>query len=304
MHNKKKEIIESLNQLNRFPPRDKAKAFEGKSRFLAQAKLIAKSPVTNAPESRHINWSKLPKKERKMSTLLTVLLAISLVFGGSTATVYAAQDSAPNEFLYPVKTFTEDVTLELTQSPETKLDLALNYALRRIDEINDLKEAGIMPPDAVFSRMENQINLALQQAVLLESGESIQALLHIRNMLQTKEQLIDQQSNDPILLRTRAILQERIQLVESGIADPDGFYNEFRSGWENTPGPGNNGTQDSGQPAKDGTEAPYGGPENEFGNPAMENTLVPGNGYAGSETPDCNATPGGSGIPGDNGKGK
>lgn len=296
MFNKRnKEIVDSLSQLEKIPPRDQEKAVEAKSRFLAQAKLISKSPVTNAPENRHNNWNKLPKKERKMSTILAILLAIGLVFGGSTATVYAAQDSTPNEFLYPVKTFAEDVALELTQSPETKVELALNYALRRIDEINDLKEAGIMPPDAVFARLENQINLALQQAVSLDSEDAVKALLRIRETLQTREQLLDQQSDDPILLRTRTILQERIQLVESGIVDPEGAYNEFRSGWENTPEPGNDGTSDPGQPAQNGTVDPSGGPENQSGNPPTE---APGNGYPGSPTP------GGNGIPGDNGKGK
>ncbi len=296
MFNKrKKEILETLSQLNQFPPRDKEKAKEGKLRFLAQAKLISKSPITNAPEHRLNNWNKLPKKERKMSTLLAILLTIGLVFGGSTATVYAAQDSTPDELLYPVKTLTEDITLELTQSPETKVELALNYALRRIDEINDLKEAGIMPPDAVFARLENQINLALHQALSLEKEDAIQALLRIRDTLQTREQLMDQQVDDPILLRTRTILQERIQLVQSGITDPEGAYNEFRSGWENTPEPGNEATQNGGQPAQNGTAAPIGEPENQSGNPPSENTPVQGNGYQGIPTPGGNGNPGGKG---------
>jgi len=296
-HKRKKEIVESLKQLNQIPPRNTEKALAGKSRFLAQARLIGQSPVTNAPESRHNSWNHFPKKERKMSTILAILLAIGLVFGGSTATVFAAQDSAPDEFLYPVKTFTEDVTLELTQSPEAKVELALNYALRRIDEINDLKEAGIMPPDAVYARLENQINLALQQASSLGSEDAIRALLQIRDTLQTKEQLMDQQSDDPILLKTRTILQERIQLVESGIVDPEGMYNEFRSGWENTPEPGKNGTQGVEQPAQNVTAAPSGEPQNQPVNPTMEITQVPGNGNPGS------ATPGGNSNSGDNGKG-
>lgn len=296
MFNKRmKEILETLNQLNQFPPRDNEKAIEGKSRFLAQAKLISKSPVTNAPEPRQNNWNKLPKKERKMSTLLAILLAIGLVFGGSTATVYAAQDSTPDELLYPVKTLTEDIALELTMSPETKVELALNYALRRIDEINDLKEAGIMPPDAVYARLENQINLALQQALSLENEDAVRALLRIRDTLQTREQLMDQQLDDPILLRTRTILQERIQLVESGIVDPEGAYNEFRSGWETTPEPGKEATSNGGQPAQIGTAAPSGGPENQPGNPPAENTPVQGNGYPGSPTPGGNGNPGGKG---------
>lgn len=276
----KEIILKSLSELNNIPPRNHAKAQEGKSRFIAQAKLISKSPITYAPESRHNKWNLSKIKERKMGTVVTVILVLGLVFGGSTATVYAAQDSAPEQFLYPVKLLTEDINLELSDSAETKMELSLKYALRRIDEIKELQELGQMPPDAVFARLENHINLALQQAASLGNDEATKALLQIRDTLQTREQLLNQQSDDPILLRTREILQERIQTAESGIADPEGLYNEFRAGWDSTP-PVGEATEPpgNGQSGQDGMVTTPAGNGDQYGNPTPAHTPQPGTGY-------------------------
>ena len=171
--NKKRQTIQdSLEILNQYPPRDPMMADARKSKFLAQAKMIKKSSVTNAPEKRHSKWNSLFTKERKMGTLLTILITLGLVFGGSTATVYASQSAVPEEFLYPVKTLTEDIRLDLSSDPDTTMELALEFALRRVDEINEMKEAGLLPPDAVYARLENQLNLAIGQALSLGNGEA------------------------------------------------------------------------------------------------------------------------------------
>lgn len=300
--NKKRQTIQdSLEILNQYPPRDPSMADARKSKFLAQAKMIKKSSVTNAPEKRHSKWNSLFTKERKMGTLLTILITLGLVFGGSTATVYASQSAVPEEFFYPVKTLTEDIQLDLSSDPETTMELALEFALRRVDEISELKEAGLLPPDAVYARLENQLNLAIGQAVSLGNGEAEKALLKIEEMLRTREQLMEQDADDPILLRTRTLLQDRIQLIQSGMANPSGNYNEYQSGWENTPGPSEN-TGGAGN----GQNGPEVTPGSDNSNPDLNSTPTNGTEDAGGQigNPTQDVTPGSSTGQGTGGSGK
>jgi len=94
-------------------------------------------------------------------------------------------------------------------------------------------------------------------------------------------------------LRTRTLLQERIQLVNTGLGNLNGFYYEAQNGWENTPlmnqgdsqqiqemnqnqeqAPGNNQG-----PANNGTTNETGTPQStNGGNEATGGSNNPGNG--------------------------
>jgi hypothetical protein len=312
---KNKDLSILLKLLDDYPSRDTNMIREGKSRFLAQSKLIAKSPVTNAPGNRQSSWNQILKKEHKMGLLVKLIVIVGLIFGGSTATAYAAQDSSPEGILYPVKLLTEDLRLEITQTPQSKIGLALKFAMQRVDEINELKAAGLMPPEPVFARLENNINFAIGQTTKLCKEDSEKALLQIRDMLQTRDRIMDQDSEDPVLLRTRSILQERIHRVEAGLADPEGLYNEYRNGWENTPNAGE--VTNAPGNGQNGLEITPGGPGEPFGNPTQGQTSAPvGDGGNAAQTgePAQTHTPepgtgecsvcGRSTTPGSNGPGK
>ena len=170
-----------------------------------------------------------------MGTLATIMIILGLMLGGTTATAYAAQDALPTDTLYPVKLLTEDIQFDLTGNTAAKLELALEFAETRISEIIQLKEEGLMPPEGVYAELENQI----QQAILLSTqmGESNlePALLQIRDRIQDQLKLMDGTGAGSILLRTRTLLQERVQLIETGLGNLNGFYFEAQNGWENTP---------------------------------------------------------------------
>ncbi len=286
------KVISALQELKSVPSRDPEAAEKGKAKFLAQAKMLNRTTVTYTPMQRHNKWKQSLRQEKKMGTLITIILVIGMVFGGSTATVFAAQESTPNEFLYPVKLLSEDVQLSLAQKPQTRVELALGYALNRIDEIYELKEAGLMPPDGVYARLENQINLAIQYALSLQAQDKEMALLQIRDQLQDRQRLMDQELEDPTLLRTRTILQERIQLVQSGIADPEGLYNEYRNGWEINPNFGDVTATAQNQQQQGGPNITPEGQQNQFGAPTQENTPGPTQGTSNGGNPGQQNTPG------------
>jgi hypothetical protein len=245
-------------ELNQIPERNQDKVAEGKARFLAQAKLIQRSPVSNEVPVRHNSWNLKRIKEYKMGTLVTILVVIGMVMGGVGGTVAAAADDLPGQALYQVKLISEGLKLDLTPDPAKKVELDLQFAMRRLDEINELKEAGIEPPYMSYARFENHLMRAISQAASLENDEAEKVLLRIREMLQLRVQLLEQETGTPVQDQLRTMLHERINWLDEGITDPVRFLNEARIGWEDAPnqgeitGPQNGGVTDENRPGNQG----------------------------------------------------
>jgi hypothetical protein len=69
--------------------------------------------------------------------VIAIVLALCAAGGG---TVYAAQDSLPGDALYPIKLGTEQVMMVLPGEDIAKAERALNFAERRMEEIEALAE--------------------------------------------------------------------------------------------------------------------------------------------------------------------
>jgi hypothetical protein len=235
MSKKQDEIfIKKLKaELDNIPERDNEKITAGKARFLAQAKLIQRSPVSVEVPERHNKWSPNGRKEKKMSAITTILAICIMVFGGLTGTVAASQNDLPGEPLYRVKLITEQTRIGLTLDPQKKIDLELKFAAQRFAEIQELKEAGIEPPYASYARLENHIADAFDEAAKLEEPLLTRTLLRIRDRLQTCLDQVDP-NNEPLQTRLRTMLQERINWLDEGIEEPERFLNQAHSGWEKT----------------------------------------------------------------------
>ena len=95
-----------------------------------------------------------------------------------------------------------------------------------------LSEEGLTPPEQVALRFEGHIRQALQLSDTLDGDQLEHALQTIQASLQMQEQLMaqaqKQSSGDALkyLAQTQATLQNRLRLVDEGLADPQGFrYN-------------------------------------------------------------------------------
>ena len=221
--------------LDSFPPRDPNAISEGKARFLAQAKMIQRSPVTLTSIDRHSKWKPINLREVKMSTLATMIVVIGLIFGGLTGTVAAALDDLPGQALYQVKLFAENAQLRFTQDPMKRLDVELQFAQRRIDEIKDLQAEGIEPPYLSYARFENHLQLAIGQTKKIDPKELPGALLRIREMLRDCLDNLDTTIDEPLQTRLRTMLQDRISWLDDCIENPDRDQNQVREGWDATP---------------------------------------------------------------------
>ena len=116
-------LVSLIEQLDRTPDRDPDVVSEGKARFLIQAQSL-QSTVSNTPISRHIEWKTIfsRKGHPKMATISTLILIFTILFGGTGATVYAAQNSLPDKTLYSVKLMIEDIRSGLSTQQEDRLE--------------------------------------------------------------------------------------------------------------------------------------------------------------------------------------
>lgn len=297
-------IRERLEEIKSIPGRDPVLANRARARFLANAVSASELP-------RHKGWSSIFRKEQfAMNMLISVLMIAGLLFGGG-ATVNAAQNDLPNEPLYVLKMWSEDVSLQLQKDPEAKVDRLMDLVQIRTQDMTRLIDAGEPVPDQIRLRLEQHIQDALQTCLTLDEPALDRTLLQIRDRLQDQERDMEQlylhtqdqlqlQTQDQLriqlqdqlqlLTQTRTLLRERLHVVEDGLVNHEMFrervQNGFHYGQDDDVTPpvqnGNGQQQQNGQP----TSAP-GGPNTDPNGP----NTTPGG--PNTDPNGSNTTPGG-----------
>lgn len=302
-----------LEDLKPVPARDPQAASRARSRFLAQA-------VSARSAARQSWWNIFPQKENfTMKLIVTSIILIGLLFGGG-ATVAAAQDALPTDSLYQVKLASEEAQLAFTANPISRIELLMEQAQTRAEEMVTLTSQGLAPNEALTIRARESIQQALQLAASLDEGAMTAVLSRISTQLQAQEQLMTQAKTsacaecDPILQQTRDMLRTQLHAAEGGLNDPQAFRNGYRQqnqlrltqtpGATNTPTPGDtpfpSSTPET-SPTPLGSCTPVldgSGQQQRNGNPQNGTTPAPthddnwdGNGNQGTPQP----TPGGNG---------
>ena len=209
-------LIERLSQLTTLP-RDSLKASNGREQYCIQVLgLINEQEVDQAvplmPFQRLNEWigiilyPHIRKEHYPMFTAFTtVLVAVTMLFGGAEATVFSAQASQPDDFLYQVKTFSEDVQLMLSRNPQQQLEMLMTFTDRRIAEITLPQAAGEPVQETMMARFEHELNHMFRIAHGMENPLIIQALdqiaTHVRKHEREMEQLhvIQPDQADPLM---------------------------------------------------------------------------------------------------------
>jgi hypothetical protein len=216
-------LADLLDELKPVSERDPRAAMRGKNKFLAEA-------VSLSENRRHSGWTTIFQLKEKlaMNLIVSALVIAGLLFGGN-ATVAAAQDDLPTGALYQIKLLSEDAQLFFNTDPATEVDLLMQQAQIRTEEMAALNSMGITPPEALTTRAQDRIDQALQVASTLDETEVTDTLLQIRDRLQTQDQLLSQLQDEtcadcePILDQTRDMLRLQLDQVADGLADPQGF---------------------------------------------------------------------------------
>ncbi len=230
--------IQNLNALREVPERDPQKAQAARVHFLQQAQKAA-AGVTQKEKERHSTWNtQTPIRKERFSmatTLASILVVISLIFGGGGLTLASAQDSQPSQPLYAFKLWLEDIHMNFAPDPEAKFEAAVRFANRRAEEMQKMLEAGEVPPEAVQTRYQNHLEQAFRYALELADDQAVFALQKLQAQLQTQERaLVQIQKNIPeqaatVMQLIRQTIQERLQWVETGLSDPNLLREQLRT---------------------------------------------------------------------------
>ncbi len=228
-----RELQSIFTRAQAVPQRDANAARRGRALFLQQARDLGQA-VSPPEKRRHKEWFKSIPKER-FAMLTTILVILGLLFGGSGATVVAAQGSMPGETLYPVKAWSETVRSELTTGPEARYELMLQYAEQRAEEIQYLAQNGDGSGDRQLQQLQLHLEDALQQTTRLQDQDMQRALTQLRDQIRLQDQTLQQvqQQAGPrgqaLLERARQTLQTCQQLAAGGLADPQTFRQQEQS---------------------------------------------------------------------------
>jgi hypothetical protein len=228
-----------LEELQSVPPRDQQVEVRGKANFLSQASSMRSAATRSQEHNRgwfNTHFPLFSGRQRipVFNRLVALVLALAVFFGGSGATVFAAQDSLPDQPLYPVKIWSEDTVISLSGSPLARLTYELDFSDRRLAEIAGLISSGNPVPAQVITRLQDELEQVLDLVSGMDDSQMEQQLsqLHLRaeTQLQTINDLLSHAplSAQPALQQAHARLQEQIQLCAYGQADPQGFRQQVQ----------------------------------------------------------------------------
>ena len=123
-----------------------------------------------------------------MKPLALVFALLVAVGAGGGATAFASQDALPNDTLYPVKLFTEDVHVWLTFDDTSRANLLLDQSAERMQEIATLVSRGDTVPDNVLSALRNRNQDA--QAIIVDHPEQTVLLDRSRRQAESQERTL------------------------------------------------------------------------------------------------------------------
>ncbi|MBN1439084.1 MAG: hypothetical protein JW929_06715 [Anaerolineales bacterium] len=185
------------------------------------------SAVSKTADSR-LNSQRLYGKERIAMWRIFAALAITIgaVLGGGGAAVAGAQEAMPEDALYPVKIFAEEVRLWAEGDPLSKMDMALQFADRRAEEIVHQIDAGLPVGDPVIQRLMNQDDMALSLAAQAGDEDAPAALEKVRARLENHIRVLDYlqaglgPNENALLEQTRQNIRQRLELLSGDLNDP------------------------------------------------------------------------------------
>ena len=136
-------------------------SIEPRTEFQRMAKARLLSAVAAKKEKEGRRRLPLWSWQQRWAVALAVVLALVMMGGG---TVAASTNSLPGDVLYSVKTTTERVQAFFTFGKESKANLYMRFAERRIVEIEALAERERNIPESVLSVMSAETDRAIALA--------------------------------------------------------------------------------------------------------------------------------------------
>ncbi len=248
------KLKKQLEKLGDIPARGLQQSHIGREKFLSRAKTIQARP-THPKKTR----SAVPLRRSWVPRLAGILAVGAIALSGIGGTAYAAQASLPDDLLYPVKILTEDIQLGLETDPEDRLDLHTSFAARRLEEIQAQVDAGEEVSQKALARLEKHTEKMLQEAAQVGEKGLENALRQIEQNLQKQTQVLEKLQQQtpggeaPGLVNAQEKITERLELVENGINEPQGFQETMKERKEKSDQPGQGNDNENDNPNKPDT---------------------------------------------------
>ncbi len=238
------EVLTQLEALRFTPDRSEAAARSGLQSFLTEAvrlrpAAVVQPPVSAQPQQRLTGWmSQLrlrfnSRQERSPMFALAIklVLVLAVLLGGAGVTAAAAQSSLPNEALYPVKLFIEEVQWGSALGPEAQIDVQLDHAQQRVREMVQLADRGVAIPAEVPTRLQTELQVALQIAAKLDDQQLSPVLDRIQLRMQDQLHEMDQiRQHDTAWQSAENALTQARDMAQLGQSDPQQFRARFSHG--------------------------------------------------------------------------
>jgi hypothetical protein len=232
----------------------------------AQPRARAQATAISTRKERIQPKMKLFLVTRLVSAILAVVISTAAVGGGA---VWAASDSLPGDFIYPVKLTVEDLRMDLARTPEAQVDLALQFAEKRVAEIQAMVETGLSVSEQVTTRMEQHFQHALHQAAWAPENEMPGLLAQIAQRAQTQTQVLErvramapEEAQEGLKL-AQQICQREHEAAMAALGDPQTFRSRYQQ---------REGMPDEIEPPTPPTIVPPGGQEGQQGTDGPDQT--------------------------------
>jgi hypothetical protein len=220
-------LREGLQAIKAVPEIEPAQQRRLQADFIQQIQRVRAESVTFSRNSRlnHQKHNPNPLVFRWRTSTMTVkmigiIAAIAIALSGAGAgTVYAAQSALPDDGLYDLKLWSEEVRLDLTSAPEKDLALHLAFADRRVDEMLALQaENKAIDPEL---NLELTGHLWMAEQLVEQCEDPLQAQAQVQQRLMNQEQLLANAPEDALMTQTRSMIRQQLHLMECEPGDED-----------------------------------------------------------------------------------
>jgi hypothetical protein len=229
-------LVKKLKLIEATPPRDPKVAKNRRDEFIKNTSYMKyRKPMFSIAQL--LNRKPKLKLFSQHPTLVPVASAILLIFGlvfGSWGTVYAAQDSKPNELLYFIKLSEENFRLALTFDPEARITLLTSYIDHRIEEATTLALQGESIPETLADRTDKYFDQLFALMDSLDEASEQEALKGLQIHLRDRDQDMTNAMNglpdkiDPLLVQLREMVQAHQQVAQMGLDKPNSLQFQQR----------------------------------------------------------------------------
>ena len=231
-----KDLKEKLDLLQETPPRDPVKASQRRDEYLRKVRYLHYSKPMYAIAG--LLNSKLWKPFfSQRPSLVPFAAAILLIFGlvfGSVGTVYAAQDSLPNDPLYSIKLAGENLRLAFTPDTEDRISLLTSYADRRLQEATALDAQGQPLPNELATMMDayiaelTSLTTSLDETAVQEDPTAVSRTLRPQDRDQARTNPENDNQLELTQLREMAEACHRIASTGDGDFEFNHYVNQYQ----------------------------------------------------------------------------